>query len=270
MNSEFEVSHYQAMTLFQEGRYDEAERVFLQLLTHRPQGFADIYNKLGFIYQWRGELQKAADFFQKALNLNPKYTEAALNLAVTYNDMGLYDEAVETFNRAASVVKAQPRSLDPYIRGRLANEHARLGDLYYALGLYEEALDEYRKALTLRPNLVDIMTKIGITLRDQVADSPLMSKSARYSAMRLCRQKLPWAPPVGRIRTFVENRSMRTVMWASRRSVFFQSAGPHRVGFGVDRIYEYLHIRACPVSHFGGSGRRAPTFARSHGMHVDS
>jgi len=169
MNSEFEVSHYQAMTLFQEGRYDEAERVFLQLLTHRPQGFADIYNKLGFIYQWRGELQKAADFFQKALNLNPKYTEAALNLAVTYNDMGLYDEAVETFNRAASVVKAQPKSLDPYIRGRLANEHARLGDLYYALGLYEEALDEYRKALTLRPNLVDIMTKIGITLRDQGA-----------------------------------------------------------------------------------------------------
>lgn len=169
MNSEFEVSHYQAMTLFQEGRYDEAERVFLQLVTHRPQGFADIYNKLGFIYQWRGELQKAADFFQKALNLNPKYTEAALNLAVTYNDMGLYDEAVETFNRAASVVKAQPKSLDPYIRGRLANEHARLGDLYYALGLYEEALDEYRKALTLRPNLVDIMTKIGITLRDQGA-----------------------------------------------------------------------------------------------------
>src|SRR3972149_7741480 len=169
MNSEFEVSHYHAMTLFQEGRYDEAERVFLQLLTHRPQGFADIYNKLGFIYQWRGELQKAADFFQKALNLNPQYTEAALNLAVTYNDMGLYDEAVETFNRAASVVKAQPRSLDPYIRGRLANEHARLGDLYYALGLYEEALDEYRKALTLRPNLVDIMTKIGITLRDQGA-----------------------------------------------------------------------------------------------------
>ena len=167
MNSEFEVSHYQAVTLFQEGRYDEAERLFLQLLTHRPQGFADIHNKLGFIYQWRGELQKAADFFQKALDLNPMYTEAALNLAVTYNDMGLYDEAVETFNRAASVVKAQPRSLDLYIRGRLANEHARLGDLYYALGLYEEALDEYRKALTLRPNLVDIMIKIGITLREQ-------------------------------------------------------------------------------------------------------
>ena len=169
MNSEFEVSHYQAVTLFQEGRYDEAERIFLQLLTHRPQGFADIYNRLGFIYQWRGELQKAADFFHKALDLNPRYTEAALNLAVTYNEMGLYDEAVETFNKAATVVKAQPRSLDPYIRGRLANEHARLGDLYYALGLYEEALDEYRKALTLRPNLVDIMSKIGITLREQGA-----------------------------------------------------------------------------------------------------
>jgi tetratricopeptide (TPR) repeat protein len=167
MISDFEVSHHQAMTLFQEGKYEEAEDLFIKLLTHRPQGYADVFNKLGFIYQWRGELQKAADFFQKALDLNPNYTEAALNLAVTYNDMSLYDKAIQAFNQAAGTARAQPKSLDPYVRGRLANEHSRLGDLCYALGLYEEALDEYRKALTLRPNLVDIMTKIGITLREQ-------------------------------------------------------------------------------------------------------
>lgn len=169
MSSEFEIAHHQAMTLFAEGKYDEAEQIFLRLMSYRPQGFADVYNKLGFIYQWRGELQKAVDFYQKALELNPNYTEAALNLAVTYNDMGLYDRAIEAFTQAARVVKSQTKSPDPYVRGRLANEHARLGDLYHALGMYEEALDEYRKALTLRPNLVDIMTKIGITLREQGA-----------------------------------------------------------------------------------------------------
>ena len=169
MNSEFEIAHYQAMALFQESRYNEAERIFLQIMHHRPQGYADIYNKLGFICQWRGEFQKAAEFFEKALELNPSYTEAALNLAVTYNEMGMYEKAMETFSRAANVVKTHPKSLDPYVRGRLANEHARLGDIYYAICLYDEALDEYRKALTLRPNLVDIMTKIGITLREQGA-----------------------------------------------------------------------------------------------------
>jgi tetratricopeptide (TPR) repeat protein len=167
MNSEFEIAHHQAMTLFQEGRYNEAERIFTQIMDNRPQGYADIYNKLGFIYQWRAEFQKAAEYFQKALSLNPNYTEAALNLAVTYNEMGMYEKAVETFTKVANVVKTHPKSLDPYLRGRLANEHARLGDIYYSMGLYDEALDEYRKALTLRPNLVDIMTKIGITLREQ-------------------------------------------------------------------------------------------------------
>jgi tetratricopeptide (TPR) repeat protein len=169
MDSEFELSHHMAVTLFQEGKYDEAEKIFLQLVTHRPQGFADIYNRLGFIYQWRGELLKASDFFQKALDLNPNYTEAALNLAVTYNEMGTYDKAMEAFGKVAHVVKAHPKSLDPYVQGRLANEHARLGDLYYALSMYDEAMEEYRKALTLKPNLVDIMTKIGIALREQGA-----------------------------------------------------------------------------------------------------
>ncbi|MCI0528876.1 MAG: tetratricopeptide repeat protein [Nitrospira sp.] len=167
MSSDFEIAHHEAMILFQEGRYNEAERIFLQIMNHRPQGYADIYNKLGFICQWRNEFQKAAEFYQKALDLNPNYTEAALNLAVTYNELGMYEKAVGTFTKAANLVKTHPKSIDPYIRGRLANEHARLGDLYYAMGLYEDALDEYRKALTLRPNLVDIMNKIGITLRDQ-------------------------------------------------------------------------------------------------------
>jgi len=169
MNSEFGIGYHEAMLLFQKGKHDEAERLFLQLVTHRPQGYADIYNKLGFICQWRGEFYKATEFFQKALALNPSYTEAALNLAVTYNEMGLYEKAAEASNKAASFAKTHPRSLDPYIRGKLANEHARMGDRYFDLGLYEEALDEYRKALTLRPNLVDIITKIGITLREQGA-----------------------------------------------------------------------------------------------------
>ena len=167
MDSEFDLSYHQAETLFQKGDYGEAKTLFLKLNACRPQGFADIYNKLGFICQWQGEFQQAAEHFQKALNLNPHYTEAALNLAVTYNEIGLYSEAIQAFSQAASLTKAHPPSLDPYTRGKLANEHARLGDQYRALGLYDDALREYRRALTLRPNLVDILTKTGITLREK-------------------------------------------------------------------------------------------------------
>src|SRR4029077_17548881 len=45
--------------------------------------------------------------------------------------------------------------------------HGKLGEQYFDLALYDEALEEYRKALNLCPNFVDIITKIGITLREQ-------------------------------------------------------------------------------------------------------
>ncbi|MBI1865503.1 MAG: tetratricopeptide repeat protein [Nitrospirae bacterium] len=49
----------------------------------------------------------------------------------------------------------------------MANEHGRLWDLYHDLGLYDEAIEEYRKALRLRPTFVAIITKIGISLREK-------------------------------------------------------------------------------------------------------
>ena len=167
MDSDFDLSYHQALTLFQNGRHSEAETLFCKLNAYRPQGFADIFNKLGFIFQWRGEFHQAIEHFQKALALNPNYTEAALNLAVTYNEIGLYEEAVQSFAKAASSATVKPKALDAHTRGKLANEHARLGDQYQSLCLYDEALREYRKALSLRPNFVDILTKSAITLRDK-------------------------------------------------------------------------------------------------------
>ncbi|HEY3347220.1 MAG TPA: tetratricopeptide repeat protein, partial [Nitrospirota bacterium] len=123
--------------------------------------------KLGLIYHNRGELGRAANAFKKALEQNPGYTEVSLNLAVTLNDMGKYNEASEVFGKAAKIAHSSPFTLDPYIKGKLANEHSRIGDIYNDLGLYGEAVEEYRKALGLRPMFVDIITKIGIAYREK-------------------------------------------------------------------------------------------------------
>jgi len=65
------------------------------------------------------------------------------------------------------VVRSEKKSLDPIIQGKLANEHAKLGDQYFEIGMYDEALEQYRKALSIRPNFVDVITKCGITLREK-------------------------------------------------------------------------------------------------------
>ena len=41
----------------------------------------------------RSGLRDAEEAFENALRLNPRYTEAALNLSVTYNDRGKYERA---------------------------------------------------------------------------------------------------------------------------------------------------------------------------------
>jgi tetratricopeptide (TPR) repeat protein len=169
VDANFQTTYEKARRFYEEGDYEQAERLYHLILKTNPKGYADVFNKLGIIHHRKRKLDKAAEFFEKALSLNPKYTEASLNLAVTYNDLGRFEDANRVFSQATNVVKDEPTALDPFIQGKLADAHGNLGDLYFDLALYDDALEEYRKALKLRPSFVDIITKIGITLREKRA-----------------------------------------------------------------------------------------------------
>ncbi len=145
----------------------EQEASLLKLLETVPGGYADVHNKLGLINHEKGDLNQAADFFKKAIEINPRYTEASLNLAITLNDLGRYEESSMVLSSAAMVVWSEHDSVDPYVRKKLANEHAQLGDQYTALGLLDDGIEQYRKALQICPDLVDIVLKLGIALREK-------------------------------------------------------------------------------------------------------
>jgi tetratricopeptide (TPR) repeat protein len=153
---------------FQSNQYDKAEKALAPLARDRIP-FADLYAMLGSINYHKGALVDALGFFEEALRLNPAYTEAALNLAVTYNDLGKYDESKRVYQRMLSNRKksegAGAASVDPFIRGKLANMHADVGAAYEQAGLHEEAAQEYRRALALCPGFVDIRIRLGISLR---------------------------------------------------------------------------------------------------------
>lgn len=151
---------------FEQGRLDAAAGCFLEIVKDNPDRFADVYNKLGIIYHRKGLSDKAIAYLEKALRVNPIYTEAALNLSIVYNELGRYEEAQKIFDRAVKAVSRTRTIKDPYIEGRLANEHFRLGDQYYDLGRFKEAIAEYKKALKLRPRFPDITTRLGIAYRE--------------------------------------------------------------------------------------------------------
>jgi len=118
---------------------------------------------------------------EEALRLNPKYTEAALNLAVTYNDLGNYLEAKAVYQRATQTWRKESRQLDPFAKGKIANMHAQIGGAYHELGLFSDAVREYERALALCPGFNDIRIKLGTTLRDM---GDLEAAGREFSAIK--------------------------------------------------------------------------------------
>jgi tetratricopeptide (TPR) repeat protein len=150
---------------FNDGRYDEARKSLVQLLSE-GDNFADALNMMGVICYEEDEYDEAKDYFRRALEVNPNYTEAGLNLAVAMNDTGEYPEGEAAFNLAYKTSGMKEGEVDPYIKGRLSNLHADLGEIYHGMGLFEDALREYGLAIKLRPAFPDIRTRLGVLYRD--------------------------------------------------------------------------------------------------------
>jgi tetratricopeptide (TPR) repeat protein len=145
--------------------FEKAEELLRQVLETEDR-FADVHDMLGVICHSRGNFIQAERHFERALEINPGYTEAALNLAVTYNDRGKYEAAKQVYARIKGNPSGSVQSLDPFARGKLANMHADLGQAYADAGLPHEAIEEFEKAVNLCPQFADLQTKLGGLLRE--------------------------------------------------------------------------------------------------------
>src|SRR5580692_10681228 len=152
---------------YQKRELDKAEPTLRQVLADDDR-LADVHDMLGVICHSRGNFARAEHHFERALAINPGYTEAALNLAVTYNDRGKYEAARQVYAR----IKGHPdgrgslQGLDPFARGKIANMHAEVAQAYADAGLAREAIVEYERAVALCPQFADLRTKLGALLRE--------------------------------------------------------------------------------------------------------
>ncbi|MFQ5330107.1 MAG: tetratricopeptide repeat protein [Thermodesulfobacteriota bacterium] len=165
MDKEWQVHYEVGLKAFEEMNYRDAQ-YHLEAVIKKKDGFADVYNLLGVIYQMDENIDDAISMFKKALEINRAYTEAALNLSIAYNEKGEFVLAEDIYAEAKERERGEEDSnLDPYVKGKLANMHAELGSIYGDLAFYREAAEEYKKGLALRPEFADIRTKLGIAFR---------------------------------------------------------------------------------------------------------
>jgi tetratricopeptide (TPR) repeat protein len=148
---------------YHRGEYEKAEYLLRQVIA-KSDRHADVHHMLGVIAHNAGDFMRAEVHFEKAVFLNPNYTEAQLNLMVTYNDLGKYDAARRIYAQVrARTVTAE---LDPFIKGKLANMHAELSQAYTDVGMAPEAIRELDKAVALCPHFADLQTRLGVLYRD--------------------------------------------------------------------------------------------------------
>lgn len=145
---------------YENREYAKAEPYLARVIS-QTHGFADVHNMMGVIHHDKGRLNEARDEFKLALDLNPQYTEAALNLAVTHNDLGDYEDAQVVYRGAITRAGQPQEAIDPFAKGKIANLHAELAQAYLDVELPNESVQELRNAIRLCPDFADLRVKLA-------------------------------------------------------------------------------------------------------------
>jgi len=107
-----------------------------------PQGTADAYFRLGWLYQGPGQDGPHAEVaYTRALALDPKDIASYYNRGAFYYDQGVWDKALADFNQALAL---DPKNAYAYI-GR--------GSVYYTQGALDKALADFNQTLALNPKI---------------------------------------------------------------------------------------------------------------------
>jgi len=99
----------------------------------------EIYKNIGNSYYQKGEYEKALEYYQKAININPKHTSAHYNIGIIYQNRNEDDKALEYYQKAINI---NPKYVDAY---------NNIGIIYQNRNEDDKALEYYQKAININP-----------------------------------------------------------------------------------------------------------------------
>lgn len=135
--------HYDmAVGYFESGDTTHAIRELSQALEYDPDN-ADAHYLMGFIYMGRRDYRRATNHFRESLRIDPNYYTAKNNLGTVYLAMERWEEAAEVFDEL----------LDEQLYTTPELAHNNLGWAYFNMGRNAEALEHFRMAVHLSPDM---------------------------------------------------------------------------------------------------------------------
>ncbi len=137
------------------------------------RAWADAYHLRGVCLSLLNRPEEALAEFDHALKLNPRYMEALLHRGVVLIQLGRAEEGADAFALARAAEGPGVNGLSAPVAARLANEHARIGELYAEVGALPDAVDQYRRAVALGPTFLDLRLRLARLLLE--AGNPLQA-----------------------------------------------------------------------------------------------
>ena len=141
----------QAVSSFQQGHFDKAERLCAAILEYRDDDF-DALHLSGFIHLERGRNIEAIGFLTKAAKVNATSIDALSNLGLALQNAGRLEEAIAQYRKALALAPRHPEIL------------YNLGNAFLALDRITEALASYDEVLAVNPSHVGARVNSGNTL----------------------------------------------------------------------------------------------------------
>jgi type IV pilus biogenesis/stability protein PilW len=179
-----ESHHKMGISYIENGQYDEALMEFKKAIKLNPRK-KETLNYLGFISMHFKKYDEAVTYYKKAISIDPGYSEAMNNLGVTYAETGKWDQAIKYFDDAlANPMYRAPETAYAnkgyalYMKGDYHNAEISvkealvrsnrfplalyvLGLIYTKIGNDEAAIEEFKKAIGLVPDYVEVHMELA-------------------------------------------------------------------------------------------------------------
>ncbi len=115
--------------------YTKAEFYFKKAIETDPK-LSNAYNNLGNVLSHTNRAEEAAVNYKKAIEINPNYANAYNNLGIYYTDKKEYKTAIQTLLKA---IELNPKLYRPY--RNIGNIYFDTGDMINAKIYYQKAFD---------------------------------------------------------------------------------------------------------------------------------
>lgn len=122
------------------GELEEAVDLYKRSIAAHPT--AEAYTFLGWTYSFMGRLDDAIEECRRAIQVDPDFGNPYNDIGAYLIEQGKFDEAIPWFKRAMQAKRYESPAFP----------HLNLGRVYERKGQWDDALDCYKKALTLNPD----------------------------------------------------------------------------------------------------------------------